>query len=106
MARLIVAMGHGLDRTGQDPTAAALAALADALSHSSLPVLAEVAGAPRILATIGAPDPAAIDQAALLPALPPGTREVKIVPGGLDVSDTPAILVAASVEVFVPSQGD
>lgn len=99
--RLIVSMGKGLDRTGATGKAACRA-VEDALANASLSLLETADLAPRVRATIGAPDPEAVDRTAIAALLPEGKHEIRVVAGGLRVSGTDAILAAAAVEVFLP----
>ena len=104
--RVILEMGTGNDLHGGDYTKAALRAVADALHHSSLPLIRTLKlDAERMLVevTIGVQRPEKVDAGAVKSALPHGEVTVKIVKGGLDVPDdeTGDIAVIASAAVCV-----
>lgn len=107
--RLIIEMGMGNDLHGQDYTKAAKRAIEDAFRHSSLPLFGAVDlshDAMRVQVTVGVQDPDAVDVAALVPVLPRGRAEVRVVKGGLNVetASEPIVIAQASVEAFLPPQ--
>src|SRR5487761_1536537 len=104
--RVILEMGSGNDLHGGDYTKAAVRAVADALHHSSLPLIRTFGLDPRkmqVEVTIGVQQPAQVDAAAVKAALPHGEVTVKVVKGGLDVPDaeTGDIAVIASAAIAV-----
>ncbi|WP_146585470.1 Lin0512 family protein [Puniceibacterium confluentis] len=109
--RMIIEMGTGNDQHGQDYTKAAGRAIEDALRHSSLPIIAQLAVSPadmRVQVTVGVQAPDQVDCDSLVGLLPRGTVTVTAVHGGLDLvnPDTSAVTVVASaaIEVFLPPQ--
>jgi uncharacterized protein (TIGR02058 family) len=104
--RVILEMGTGNDLHGGDYTKAAVRAVADALHHSSLPLIRTCgldARKMQVEVTIGVQRPDKVDAAAVKAALPHGEVTVKIVKGGLDVPDneTNDIAVIASAAIAV-----
>jgi uncharacterized protein (TIGR02058 family) len=104
--RVILEMGTGNDLHGGDYTKAAVRAVADALHHSSLPLIRTFALDARkmqVEVTIGVQHPDKVDPAVVKAALPHGEVTVKIVKGGLDVPDneTNDIAVIASAAIAV-----
>lgn len=107
--RLIIEMGMGNDLHGQDYTKAAARAIENAFRHSSLPLFGAVGlshDAMRVVVTVAVQRPEAVDTAALVPLLPRGRAEVRVVKGGLDVETDvePIVIAQASVEAFLPEQ--
>jgi uncharacterized protein (TIGR02058 family) len=108
--RLIIEMGMGNDLHGRDYTKAAERAIVDAFRHSSLPLFGAVGlshDAMRVQVTVGVQQPEQVDVAALVPVLPRGRAEVRVVKGGLDVETDggePIVIAQASVEAFLPTQ--
>ena len=100
--RCITEMGMGVDVHGKDATKAAKRAVSDAIRHSSL-------GFFRMLGkTIGVPDPAAVDTAAVAKELPYGTVSVSAVKGGLEIADErggDAILIANAAVIVSLDEG-
>ena len=90
MKRVAVEFGMGTDIRGADYTKAAVRALRDALWHNSLSV-ARALGVPTdsmvVEILIGVPRPERVDKAAVLAVLPHGTGTVKVVEGGLEISN-------------------
>jgi len=90
MKRVAVEFGMGTDIRGADYTKAAVRALRDALWHNSLSV-ARALGMPTdsmvVEILIGVPRPERVDKAAVLAVLPHGTGTVKVVEGGLEISN-------------------
>ena len=87
-ARMVLQIGMGTDIRGNEPTKAAVRALRDALWHNSLTIthaLGIDVDAMRVKVTIGVPEPARVDKAAVLAVLPHGTGEVTVVEGGLAI---------------------
>jgi uncharacterized protein (TIGR02058 family) len=104
--RVILEMGTGNDLHGGDYTKAAVRAVADAIHHSSLPLLRTLkldARTMQVAVTIGVQQPEKVDAAAVKAALPHGEVTVKVVKGGLDVPDdeTGDLAVIASAAVAV-----
>jgi uncharacterized protein (TIGR02058 family) len=109
--RVIIEMGMGNDLHGRNATKAAARAIEDALRHSTLALFRMTGIAPdamRIVVTVGVQDPDGVDRAALAALLPYGTPEIRVVRGGLDVTDPAtgetAVVASAAVEVFLPSE--
>ena len=107
--RLIIEMGMGNDLHGQDYTKAAKRAIEDAFRHSSLPLFGAVDlthDGMRVQVTVGVQKPDAVDVAALVPVLPRGRADVRVVKGGLNVETAgePIVIAQASVEAFLPPQ--
>ncbi len=104
--RVILEMGTGNDLHGGDYTKAAVRAVADALHHSSLPLIRTFeldARKMQVEVTIGVQRPDKVDASAVKAALPHGEVTVKLVKGGLDVPDneTNDIAVIASAAIAV-----
>ncbi len=104
--RVILELGAGNDLHGGDYTKAALRAVADALHHSSLPLIRTFGLDSRkmlVEVTIGVQRPDRVDAAMVKAALPHGEVTVKLVKGGLDVPDhdTGDIAVIASAAIAV-----
>ena len=106
--RCITEMGMGVDVHGRDATKAAKRAVSDAIRHSSLGFVRVLGKTPHdmfIDVVIGAPNPDAVDKAAVGKELPYGTVTVTAVKGGLEIpaeSGGDAILIAnAAVIVSV-----
>jgi uncharacterized protein (TIGR02058 family) len=90
MKRMAVEIGMGTDIRGTDYTKAAVRALRDALWHNSLSVAAALGkpvDAMFVEVLIGVPKPAEVDKAAVLQVLPHGTGTVKVIEGGLEISN-------------------
>ena len=103
--RVVLEIGMGTDLRGADSTKAAVRALRDALSHSSLPV-ANALGVPtnsmRVEVTIGVPRPDQVDKGEVLAVLPHGTGTVNVVEGGLEIPNdegTDSTLIAHAAAV-------
>jgi uncharacterized protein (TIGR02058 family) len=90
MKRVVTEIGMGTDIRGADSTKAAVRALRDALWHNSLSVAAAI-GKPTdsmvVEVVIGVPRPETVDQAEVLAVLPHGTGTVKVVEGGLEITN-------------------
>ena len=113
--RVILEMGTGNDLHGGDYTKAAVRAVADALHHSSLPLIRTFGLDSRkmqVEVTIGVQQPDKVNAAAVKAALPHGEITVKIVKGGLDVPDNEnndiAVIANAAIAVRLdlPQAGD
>lgn len=108
--RFIIEMGMGNDLHGEDYTKAALRAVEDAFRHSCLPMFEALGldhGDMRVQVTVGVQDPEAVDIQAVAAHLPRGRVEVRVVKGGLNVSDAacgPIVVATAAVEAFLPAQ--
>ena len=92
----------GVDVHGQDCTKAARRAVADAIRHSSLPLLGQIrerGGTMLVDVTVAVPDPAAVDLEAVKAELPHGEVTVRAVSGGLRVPDSDALIACASITV-------
>jgi uncharacterized protein (TIGR02058 family) len=95
---------HGVDVHGRDSTKAACRAVADAIRHSSLPLLRTyLEGGGRILidVTVGVPDPDFVDVAQVQRELPVGEVTVCVVEGGLGVPGTDTVIACAAITVLV-----
>lgn len=108
LRRIITELGAGVDLHGGDMTKAAKRAVEDAMRHSSLSLFHGLDLKPadmRVMVKIGAPDPAAVDKAAVAAMLPYGTVEVTVEQGGVTAEgmggpgDT--VIVAAAVTALV-----
>lgn len=88
--RMVLQIGMGTDIRGADYTKAAVRALRDALWHNALSV-ADAVGLPvdamQVEITIGVPRPDRVDKEAILAVLPHGTGTVRVVEGGLEISN-------------------
>ena len=109
--RLIVEMGMGVDLHGRDYTKAACRAVEDALRHSSMPILRNIAFAPgdrQVRVTIGVAEPDAVDRDAVAARLPNEGVEIIVTLGGMDVADASYgeghVIASAAVELFLPPQ--
>lgn len=108
--RVIIEMGMGNDLYGQDYTKAARRAIEDAFRHSSLPLFENTGlshDEMRVQVTVGVQDPDSVSPQALVPVLPRGQAQVRVVKGGLNVEtdgDGPIVIAQASVEAFLPPQ--
>jgi uncharacterized protein (TIGR02058 family) len=112
LKRMVLQIGMGTDIRGADYTKAAVRALRDALWHNSLSV-ANALGLPvdamQVEVTIGVPRPDLVDKNAVLAVLPHGTGTVRVVEGGLEVSNesgntTVVANAAAVVRLDVPER--
>ena len=88
MRRFIVELGTGSDLHGGDVTTAAKRAVRDAISHSCLCGLFEVAGLRdpndmHVRVHIASPFPDRVDQAAVAAELPFGRITVEVTEGGM-----------------------
>ena len=86
--RCLTEMGMGVDVHGKDATKAAKRAVSDAIRHSSVGFFRMVGKTPHDMfvdVTIGVPDPAGVDTAAVAKELPYGTVTVAAVKGGLEI---------------------
>jgi uncharacterized protein (TIGR02058 family) len=90
LKRMVVELGMGTDIRGADYTKAAVRALRDALWHNSLNV-ASALGMPTdamvVEVVIGVSRPEKVDKAEVLAVLPHGTGSVKVVEGGLEITN-------------------
>lgn len=116
LKKFIIEMGMGVDQHGQDPTNAAYKAVKDAVSRSCLSGLLEVARLDDVNqifvdVLIACPEPQQVDTHKVLQAIPFGTKQIKVVEGGMiarcicqpklgDSSDE-AFIANAAVTVFV-----
>jgi uncharacterized protein (TIGR02058 family) len=88
--RYAIELGYGADLHGADMTKACVRAIKDAVSRTCLCGLVELHGRSGfegvyVHADVGVPEPAAVDQEALLAAIPIGKKSVNVVAGGLRV---------------------
>ncbi|MFV0475971.1 MAG: Lin0512 family protein [Pikeienuella sp.] len=110
MKRIMLELGSGADLHGGDQTKAARRAVEDALRRSSLSIFRSLGLDPqrmRVEITIGAPDPAGVDAAAIAAIPPYGAVEVTVVKGGLSAAGlggpdgSAAVIAAAAIAVHV-----
>ena len=104
--RVILEMGTGNDLHGGDYTKAAVRAVQDAIHHSSLTLIRSLGIDVREMqvdVTIGVQQPDRVDTEMVKASLTHGQVAVKVVKGGLDVTDEEAgdIAVIASAAVAV-----
>lgn len=90
LKRYIVELGTGLDLHGGDVTAAGQKAIKDAVSHSCLCGLFDIVGISKpeqmhIEVKVACPYPEKIDREAVIKAVPFGSVDLEVVPGGLMV---------------------
>ncbi len=88
--RLIIEMGMGVDRHGQEPTVAAARAVRNAIAHNALPGVWEVAGLSHpdemiVEVQVAVPYPEKVRQEEVLAVLPFGKKSLKIEYGGMVV---------------------
>lgn len=88
--RFIVEIGTGADLHGGDVTKAAQKAIKDAVSHSCLCGLFDIVGIAdpnqmHIHVKVACPYPEKLDRDQVLSAVPFGSTELEVVPGGLTV---------------------
>ncbi len=111
MQRIITELGAGADLHGQDMTKAAKRAVEDAMRHSSLSLFKGLKLDPQTMQVqvkIGAPDPDAVDKAAVAAMLPYGTVEVVVEQGGVTAEgmggpgDTVIVAAAVTAVVDIP----
>ncbi len=100
--RFIVELGYGADLHGKDVTKAACRAVTDAMSHSCLCGIIELAGVKDpnrmvIRLLIACPYPERVDKEKVAAQLPFGSVEIETVQGGLD---------AKGIEVAALGEGD
>ncbi len=86
--RFAIELGYGADLHGADMTKAAVRAVRDAVSRTCLCGLVEILGrggfeGVLVHAEVGVPDPDAVDAAAILDAIPIGSKTLRCVAGGL-----------------------
>ena len=106
--RVILEMGSGNDLHGGDYTKAAVRAVQDAIHHSSLSLIRSLgldSKTMQVEVTIGVQQPDKVDRDKVKAALPHGEVTVKVVKGGLDVtddtSDDIAVIASAAVAVRI-----
>src|SRR6195952_2838904 len=111
LIRCITEMGMGVDVHGRDSTKAAKRAVSDAIRHSSLGFFRMVGKTSKDMfvdVTIGVPDPASVDTAAVAQELPYGTVTVTAIKGGLEIpaeSGGDAIIIANAAVVVSLDDG-
>jgi uncharacterized protein (TIGR02058 family) len=109
--RCFTEMGMGVDVHGRDATKAARRAVSDAIRHSSVGffrMVGKTANDMFVDVTVGVPDPASVDTAAVAKELPYGTVTVTAVKGGLEVpaeSGSDAIIIANAAVVVSLDDG-
>lgn len=99
---LVLEFGMGVDVHGHDCTKAARRAVADAIRHSSLPLLGQIrerGGTMLVDVTVAVPEPDSVDQEAVKAELPHGEVRVRAVQGGLLVPGSDALIACASISV-------
>jgi len=104
---LVHEFGMGVDVHGRDSTKAACRAVADAIRHSSLPLLRTyLDGGGRILidVTVGVPNPDSVDVAQVERELPVGEVTVCAVDGGLGVPGADTLIACAAITVCVADE--
>jgi uncharacterized protein (TIGR02058 family) len=106
--RVILELGSGNDLHGCDYTKAALRAVADAVHHSSLSFVRALRIEKSDLdieVTIGVQRPERVDTSRIAASLPVGKVTVRVVKGGLDVSDAEGddrtVIASAAVAVRI-----
>jgi uncharacterized protein (TIGR02058 family) len=106
LKRVILELGTGNDLHGGDYTKAALRAVQDALHHSSMSMIRSLglnSKQMQVEVTIGVQRPDKVNAAAVQASLPHGQVTVKVVKGGLDVTeddhDDIAVIASAAVAV-------
>jgi uncharacterized protein (TIGR02058 family) len=106
--RVILELGSGNDLHGSDYTKAALRAVQDALHHSSLSFVHSLKMDKKKLGvdvTIGVQRPERVDLERVKASLPVGHVTVKVVRGGLDVTDPdnndPVVIASAAIAVRI-----
>lgn len=107
--RFIIEMGIGADLHGGDYTKAAIRAVEDAMRKSSIPLFGSLGISHeemRVLVTIGIQEPDRLDLDAVAKIMPRGKAEVRAVTGGLNPTGSDMIVATASVEAFLPYQGE
>jgi uncharacterized protein (TIGR02058 family) len=101
---VVLEFGMGVDVHGGDPTKAACRAVADAIRHSSLPLLRNLRARGQSLlvdVTVGVPDPAGVDVEAVRRELPHGEVTVRAVAGGLRVPGSDTLIACVGITVSV-----
>ena len=109
MKRLILEIGYGADLYGQDYTKAALRALDDALSHSSIIMFSTLElndSDMHVNVTIGVHEPIKVDVGEIAAAVPRGRANVNIVFGGQNIDarrvGQPSVIATCAVEALIP----
>jgi uncharacterized protein (TIGR02058 family) len=90
LKKVALEIGMGTDIRGADYTKAAVRALRDALWHNSLTVakaLGKSSDDMQVEVLIGVPQPGKVDRAEVLKVLPHGTGTVKVIEGGLEITN-------------------
>ncbi|HEV8679249.1 MAG TPA: Lin0512 family protein [Stellaceae bacterium] len=112
LKRVITEFGSGNDLHGGDYTKAAVRAVEDAIHHSSLSLIRSLGLDSRkmqVEVTIGVQRPDRVAPERVKAALPHGEVTVRVVKGGLDVSDDTsgdvAIIASAAVTVRIDPGG-
>ncbi|MGR6836388.1 Lin0512 family protein [Syntrophomonas erecta] len=90
LKRFVVEVGMGMDLHGGDVTNAACKAVKDAVSHSCLAGTIDIIGLKtpdqmHVHIKLGCPYPDKVDTRAVEKAVPFGSTEIEVVPGGLTV---------------------
>jgi uncharacterized protein (TIGR02058 family) len=100
MKRYCIEMGTGIDQHGQDVTKAATKAVKDAVSRVCLSGLGEIVklggiGDMVVDVLVACPHPEEVKTEKVLEALPFGTKQIKVVEGGM-----------SAAVAFAPGLGD
>jgi len=113
LKRMVLQIGMGTDIRGADYTKAAVRALRDALWHNSLSVanaLGQATDAMQVEVTIGVARPDLVNKDEVLAVLPHGTGTVRVIEGGLEVTNdegtnkTVVANAAAIVRLDIPER--
>jgi len=108
LKRVITEFGSGNDLHGGDYTKAAVRAVEDAIHHSSLSLIRSLGVDSRTMqveVTVGVQHPERVDAERVKAALPHGEITVRVIKGGLDISDETmrdaAVIASAAVTVRI-----
>ncbi len=88
--RFVIEMGMGIDQHGQEPTIAAARAVQNAIAHSALPGIWEVAGLNHpnemiVEVQVAVPYPEQVRTEEVLAVLPFGQKKITVETGGMVV---------------------
>ncbi len=88
--RFVIEMGMGIDQHGQEPTIAAARAVKNAIAHSALPGIWEVAGLNHpnemiVEVQVAVPYPEQVRTEEVLAVLPFGQKKITVETGGMVV---------------------
>ena len=119
--RFVIEMGMGVDQHGQDPTVAAARAVHNAIAHTALPGIWEVAGLSNpdqmiVEVQVAVPYPDQVREAAVLAVLPFGRKTITVEAGGMIVQgraiaslndkNDEMLVAVASVTVLIETPGE